>query len=56
MEQVSPTLEDRFNRLNIAAKALKIASENAMRLIHVDPAKAEDILIRALIQAEQDGL
>jgi hypothetical protein len=43
-------------KLAIAAKALKLAVEEACRLIWINPGQAEKILMRALKRAEKDGI
>jgi hypothetical protein len=49
-------LEAEINRLSIAAKSLKIAVEQANRLLRTDRERAEQILMQALKRAEEDGI
>ena len=49
-------LEAEISRLAIAAKALKLAVEEANRLLWTDRERAERILMQALKRAEQDGI
>jgi hypothetical protein len=43
-------------KITLAAKALKLAVEEACRIIWIFPRKAEKILLRALKRAEKDGI
>jgi hypothetical protein len=49
-------LEAEIDRLAIAAKALKLALEQANRLLWTDRERAERILMQALKRAEEDGI
>ena len=49
-------LEAEIDRLAIAAKALKLAVEQANRLLWTDRERAERILMQALKRAEEDGI
>ena len=49
-------LEAEINRLAIAAKSLKLATEQANRLLWTDRERAERILMQALKRAEEDGI
>ena len=49
-------LEVEIDRLAIAAKALKLAVEQANRLLWTDRERAERILMQALKRAEEDGI
>jgi hypothetical protein len=48
--------EAEINRLAIAAKSLKVAVEQANRLLRTDRERAEQILMQALKRAEEDGI
>jgi hypothetical protein len=50
------TLEAEIDRLAFAAKALKLAVEQANRLMWTDRERAERILMQALKRAEEDGI
>jgi hypothetical protein len=49
-------LEAEINRVAITAKALKLAVEQANRLLWTDRERAERILMQALKRAEEDGI
>lgn len=50
------SVEQQLYELSIAAKTLKIAVERAARLLWTDRLQAEQMLARALKQAEDDGI
>ena len=49
-------LEDRLNKIMIAAKSLKIEAERAARIVFTNPVAAEKMLMAALKKAEEDGI